>query len=280
MTVTKWDVVIDGLQRLESPCVDLNGNLCFSDIAGDGAVYRLGSNGALEVIAARKNVGGLVPHADGGLVATGSAVVVIDQSGERSVMEPDGGWGFNDCATDAAGNLFVGMHGEAPKATPPAVAASAWRIGTDTVIKHCYGGIQLTNGMGVSPDGTRLYHNDTLPGLVWVSDLGADGMPSGLRPFHHLSDGLPDGMAIDEGGGVWVAAIGAGQVVRIAPDGRQDLVLEVGVPYVSALCFGGSDRRDLLVTTFGGPPYDLRHSGSVVTTRVDVAGAPVTPARV
>ena len=47
MTVTKWYVVIDGLQRLESPCVDLNGNLCFSDIAGDGAVYRLGSNGAL-----------------------------------------------------------------------------------------------------------------------------------------------------------------------------------------------------------------------------------------
>jgi D-xylonolactonase len=172
------------------------------------------------------------------------------------------------------------MHAEPPKATPPAVEASAWRIGTDMVIKHCYGGIQLTNGMGLSPDGSRLYHNDTLPGLVWVSDLGADGMPTGLRPFHHLSDGLPDGMAVDEAGGVWVAAIGAGKVVRIAPDGREDLVLEVAMPYVSALCFGASDRRDLFVTTFGGPPYDLQHTGSVVTTRVDVAGSAVTPARV
>jgi xylono-1,5-lactonase len=110
--------------------------------------------------------------------------------------------------------------------------------------------------------------------------MGPDGMPTGLRPFHHLSDGLPDGMAIDESGGVWVAAIGAGKVVRVAPDGSEDLVLQVAMPYVSALCFGGSDRRDLFVTTFGGPPYDPEHSGSVVATRVDVAGAPVTPARV
>ena len=57
-------------------------------------------------------------------------------------------------------------------ATPPATAASVWRIGPDKVIKHCYGGIQLTNGMGISPYGTRLYHNDTLPGLVSPASAG------------------------------------------------------------------------------------------------------------
>jgi sugar lactone lactonase YvrE len=135
MTATTWDVVVDGLQRLESPCIDLDGNLCFSDIAGDGAIYRLGSDDTLEMISTRRNVGGLVPHAAGGLVATGPTVVVIDNKGKRTVMEPEGGWGFNDFATDASGNLFVGMHAEPPKATPPAVEASAWRIGTDAVIK-------------------------------------------------------------------------------------------------------------------------------------------------
>ena len=124
MANATWDVVIDGLQRLESPCLDLDGNVCVSDIAGDGSVYRLRSDGALEMIVHRKNVGGLVPHADGGLVATGSTVVVIDETGERTVMEPEGGWGFNDFATDGSGNLFVGMHAEPPKATPPTVEAS------------------------------------------------------------------------------------------------------------------------------------------------------------
>jgi D-xylonolactonase len=280
MTNAKWDVVVDGLERLESPCFDLDENLCFSDIAGDGAVYRLLPNGELALITRRKNVGGLVPHADGGLVASGSTIVLLKDQGERLIMEPEGGWGFNDFTTDSGGNLFAGMHAEAPKATPPRVEASAWRIGTDNVIKRCYTGIQLTNGMGISPDGTRLYHNDTLPALVWVSDVGDDGMPTGLRPFHHVTDGLPDGMAIDEAGGVWIAAIGAGKVVRIAPNGKADLTLELPMPYVSALCFGGSDRRNLFVTTFGGAPYDLEHTGSILTTRVDVPGAPVTPARV
>jgi gluconolactonase len=155
-----------------------------------------------------------------------------------------------------------------------------WRIGSDGAVTRCYDGIQLTNGLGVSPDGTRLYHNDTLPRLVWVSDLSDAGLPVGRRVFHELRDGMPDGMAVDEAGAVWVAAIGAGKIVRITPDGEEDVILDTPMPYVSALCFSGSDRRDLCVTTFGGPPYDPEHTGSVISTRVDVAGAAVTPARV
>src|SRR5258708_38942781 len=40
----RWEVVVDGLGRLEAPCLDLAGQLCFSDIAGDGAIYRLRPN--------------------------------------------------------------------------------------------------------------------------------------------------------------------------------------------------------------------------------------------
>jgi gluconolactonase len=221
-----------------------------------------------------------VAHADGGLVATGATVAVIDEQGERVVMTPEGGWGFNDLTTDSSGNVFVGMHGERPRATPPEVEASLWRIGVGDVISHCYGGIQLTNGIGISPDGTRLYHNDTLRRVVWVSDLPASGLPAGRRVFHQVRDGMPDGMAVDEAGAVWIAAIGVGKVVRISPEGDEDLVLDTPMPYVSALCFGGSDRRDLYVTTFGGSPYDLDHTGSVICTRVAVAGSQIMPAQI
>jgi sugar lactone lactonase YvrE len=152
MTTAKWDVLVEGLGRLEAPCLDLDGQLCFSDIADDGAIYRLRADGHLEVVVrGRHHVGGLVAHADGGFVATGSTVAVIDDRGERVVMTPEGGWGFNDLATDALGNVFVGMHGERPSAIAPKIDASMWRIGCDNSITHCYGGIQLTNGVGIHP---------------------------------------------------------------------------------------------------------------------------------
>jgi xylono-1,5-lactonase len=277
----KWDVVVEGLGRLEAPCLDLDGQLCFSDIADDGAIYRLRADGHLEtVVRGRHHVGGLVAHVDGGFVATGSTVAVIDDRGERVIMTPEGGWGFNDLTTDAHGDVFVGMHGERPSANPPEIEASMWRIGRDNSITHCYGGIQLTNGVGLSPDGRRLYHNDTLRRVVWVSDVSADGLLTNRRVLHELRDGMPDGMAIDDAGCIWVAAIMAGRVVRVTPDGDEDHVLETPMPYVSAVCFGGSGGRNLYVTTFGGPPYDPEHSGSVIATTVAVRGATVTPARV
>src|SRR5258708_16704621 len=60
-----WEVVIDGLGRLEAPCLDPAGQLCFSDIAGDGAIYRLGHHGPLEAALLRRSqVGRPLPPAD------------------------------------------------------------------------------------------------------------------------------------------------------------------------------------------------------------------------
>jgi gluconolactonase len=270
--------VVDGLERLEAPCFDLEGRLHFSDIAGPGAIYRIDTDGKLSQLWSRSHVGGLVPHARGGLVASGSTVSVLDDAGERVVMDARGGWGFNDLTTDHGGNVFAGLHAERPTIDPPELEASLWRIAPGATAQHCYGGIQMTNGLRVSPDGARLYHNDTLPRIVWVSDLDENGLPANRRVHHELQVGLPDGMAVDESGCIWVAAVGAGKVVRITPDGKADLALEVPQDYVSAVCFGGVDGRDLYVTTFGGPPYDPDHSGAVLRATVQVAGLPVTPA--
>jgi xylono-1,5-lactonase len=48
---------------------------------------------------------------------------------------------------------------------------------------------------------------------------------------------------------------------------------------VTSLCFGGDDMRDLyIVTGSRGGPHD--NCGSIFRTRVDVAGLPLSPARV
>jgi sugar lactone lactonase YvrE len=276
-----WECVAEGFSRLEAPCMDMQGRLCFADRRPPGAVYRLEGDGSVTELAQLDDIGGLVAHAAGGLVVSARDVSVLEPAGpSRVVRQAVGGWGFNDMTTDPEGNVFVGMHGERPTGQPPEVTASLWKLTKDSEATRCYDGIQMTNGVGVSPDGRRLYHNDTTPKTVWVSDLSDDGRPVNRRVFFQLQNGGPDGMAVDESGGVWVAAITAGQVVRVTPDGRQDLTLDTPSKWVASLCFGGPDGRDLYIVTFGGEPYDPEHSGAVYRTRVDVGGAAIVPATI
>jgi sugar lactone lactonase YvrE len=276
-----WECVVDGFGRLEAPCFDLEGRLCFADRRPPGAIFRLEADGSVTEVAKCEAVGGLVPHADGGLVVSARTVSVLEPQGDqRVVSQPVGGWGFNDSVTDADGNLFVGMHGEQPTGEAPAVTASLWKLSRGGEATMCYDGIQMTNGVGLSPDGSRLYHNDTTPRTVWVSDISADGLPIDRRAFFELNEGGPDGMAMDESGCVWIAAITAGRVVRVTPDGKEDLTVETPSKWVASLCFGGPDGRDLYVVTFGGEPYDPERSGAVYRTRVAASGAPVVPATI
>ena len=62
-------------------------------------------------------------------------------------------------------------------------------------------------------------------------------------------DGLPDGMAIDEEDGLWVALWGGGAVHRYDAAGRLDLVVNLPVTNVTACAFGGPERRTLFLTT-------------------------------
>ena len=88
--------------------------------------------------------------------------------------------------------------------------------------------------------------------------------------------GIPDGLTIDAEGGVWLALFGGGAVRRYGPDGTLDLVLELPARKVTACCFGGTDGRELYVTTasIGDEPEP---AGSVFVAAVDVAGPPAQP---
>jgi xylono-1,5-lactonase len=281
MAELEWELVVDGFGRLEAPCFDAAGRLCFADMRPPGKVYRLEPDGTVSALFDREHVGGLVPHAGGGLVATGPRVgIVTDDGAEKVLLTPDPGWGFNDFITDAGGDIFVGKFGERPAAGGDSVTGSLWRIGPRGVATHCYDGIQLTNGLGLSPDGSRLYHADTGPGVVWVSDINDAGLPVNRRLFYDLTEGSPDGMAVDESGCVLIATMAVGKITRVRPDGQLDQLFHGPQKWTASLCFGGEDGRDLYAVTFGGEPYDLERSGAVYRTRVDVAGMPIPPARV
>lgn len=272
--MAELELLTEGWGLIEAPRVDAHDNLYFSDVP-NGGVRRRKPNGDIEVvIPKRRGVGGMAFHADGGLVVSGRNVQHVRDGETRVLFAPDVG-GFNDLHTDAAGRVYVGSlrtdpFDEAAKNVP----GELYRIELDGSATELYDGVKLTNGIGFSPDGSRLYHSDSFAGKVWVSDVAGDGVTE-RREFVRTTEG-PDGLAVDVEGGVWVALAEGGRVQRFLADGTAERSVDVDDPMVTSLCFGGADGRDLYIVTGGA----TRAGGCIFRTRSPVAGVPTPLARV
>jgi sugar lactone lactonase YvrE len=60
---------------------------------------------------------------------------------------------------------------------------------------------------------------------------------------------VPDGLAVDSEGGVWIALWDGWRVARYAPDGRLDREIHLPVPRPTSCCFGGAGLATLYVTS-------------------------------
>ncbi len=261
---------------LEAPRPGADGEILYSDVLA-GGVYRVPVAGDREpetVLPKRRGIGGLVPHRDGGIVVTGRDVIHVDAERQRELLALDGVTGFNDIATDSAGRLLVGALRFSPFAGEDPVPTEVWRISGPGSAEVAAEGIDWPNGIAVTPDDARMYVSDTANGVVRV--FGAGKTQGDI--FVSVSNGAVDGMALDEDGGVWVA-LGDGGIARFEPDGRLDGFADIPSQFVSSLCFGGPDRRDLYITTADNP-VDPEQGGTVFHARSELAGVPVTPAAV
>lgn len=274
-----------GYGLVEGPVWHDQLGLLFSDVP-NGGVFRIAKNGDVsQQVPKRRGIGGMALHADGGLVMGGKDIVVADIDGfNMNVLlagaDTKAGIGFNDLTTDAAGRVYVGdlgfrvFGGGEPK---PGYLHLIDLDGSDRVISD---GIMLTNGLGFSPDGKRLYHSDARADVVRVYDVFSDGSVSTWKPFATIQSGeTPDGLAVAADGSVWVALAHGGAVAVYEPDGRLRQRVSVPLPMVTSVCFGGDDLQDLYIVTGsrGGPSENC---GSVFVMRAPVAGLPLSLAKV
>ncbi len=242
-----------------------------------------------QVVPHRRGIGGMALHENGGVVVGGRNIaykrLLADDLGPTVVLlerDPEHGVvGFNDLTTDWAGRIYVGslgfvpMHGETGEGRPGALH----RIDLDGSAQVVATDVALTNGLCFSPDGRLLYHADSLRRHVRVYDVASDGSLGPHREFARFDAGQPDGMAIDAEGNVWIALAFANAVVALTPDGQEAARLEIPVPMVTSLCFGGADLRDLYILTGSeGSPAHLQ--ACIFHSRVDVPGLRPSPARV
>lgn len=272
--LSKPEPLLGTLERphglLEAPR-EADGAVLYTDIL-KGGVHRVEADGPPEtIVPKRRGVGGQLPHADGGLVISGRTVIHTRGAEDRELLGAEGVHGWNDMTSDDSGAVYVGALRFKPFLGEAPVPGEIWRIGAKGA-SIAADGIDWPNGIGFSPDGSRMYASDTAHGAIRVWEGGsAEG-----SEFARVEAGAVDGLAVDEEGGVWVA-LGAAGIARFDAHGGLDGVASVPSNFVSSLCFGGPDRRDVYITT-GDNLVRSPLGGAVFRARSEVPGRPVVPA--
>jgi sugar lactone lactonase YvrE len=249
------EVALDaGAQHPEGPLWDAEtARLWWVDIAGE-RVHRLDpGTGDDRSWSTPGQPGGVVLDAAGEpVVASPDGLAVLDPStGDmelRVPIERDRPENrANDVKVDDLGRAWVGTmaYDKRPR------NAALYRVDGDRAT-CVVDGLTISNGPAFDPARERLYLADTALCIIDVFDLDpASGELSGRRRFLDLADEQvwPDGMTVDDDGGLWVALGRAAAVRRYSAGGTLDAVVGLPTSNPTSVAFGGRDGGDLYVTT-------------------------------
>jgi sugar lactone lactonase YvrE len=244
-----------------------------------GDVLSLGADGAVE----RRHIGSVAaalrPRRGGGaVIGVERGFVLLEPDGTLKALDElwtDPGVRMNEGGCDPDGRFYCGsMAYDRTRG-----AGALYRLDPDGSIHVVFAHVTISNGLEWSPDGSRVYYNDTETYRVDVFDYDRDEGLSNRRAFVHVprSDGRPDGLTVDVEGGVWVALNQSGTVRRFTPAGALDAIVEVPPRQVTACTFGGERLDQLFITTSREnlPPGEDPLAGSLFRAEVGVRGRPV-----
>ncbi|MDX1541625.1 MAG: SMP-30/gluconolactonase/LRE family protein [Geminicoccaceae bacterium] len=185
---------------------------------------------------------------------------------------------FNDGRCDREGRFLAGSlvySEDQPK-------GSLWRLDPDHRVSRVLSGITVPNGLCWSPDGGTMYFVDTPTREIraYAYDR-ASGTPSDPKLFRKVDDtpGWPDGSIVDSEGFLWNGEWDGARVVRYAPDGSVDRVVEVPARRATCAALGGPDLKTLYITTAWDRMSEAERaewplSGHLFAVPVDVPGLP------
>lgn len=187
---------------------------------------------------------------------------------------------LNDGRPDPRGSFWVGsmrnnVNPDGSVGEDGGTDGVLFRIDADGAITEWRRDIGISNTLTWSPSADRFYFADTLENEVRVYDYDKEtGAIGQERPF--LKDfprGKPDGSAMDAAGYLWNCRYGGGCIVRVAPDGGVDRVIDMPVTNITTCTFGGPDLTTLYITTASnGAGANERLAGSLFVIETDVKG--------
>lgn len=261
--------------------VDNESSLVFSIPAAGGQRSILSKGIAVGAIAINR-AGGFVFAGHDGVVVwrspTDATTLLTEYQGQKLL--------FNDMIADAQGRLYAGTMYWGPKGMER--TGGLYLIQPTGRIEPVDENIELSNGLGFSPDNRTLYFADSTARRIYAYDVqSASGALTGKRVLVAcpVEDGIPDGLTVDCDGFIWCAFWYGAQIIRYDPQGKIERRIAMPVRQVSSVGFGGNDLTDLYVTTaanswqgpYAPPGYDFKASnigGSLYRVRTDIQGKP------
>ena len=195
-------------------------------------------------------IGGRIQRVD---PATGEVTDLYTECDGRPLRSP------NDLVFDAHGGFYFTDHGMTVDDGRTAYVTGILYAKADgSEIREVVFPAHEPNGIGLSPDGTKLYWAETWTGRIMQRDVTGPGLVAQPMPGSPSAClyGLPgmqllDSLAVDGDGNVCVATIVNGGITVVSPDGELVDFVETGDLLTTNICFGGDDLRTAYITLSG-----------------------------
>jgi sugar lactone lactonase YvrE len=216
------------------------------------------------------------PAADGGhVVSLGDRIVRIDDAGNQTselakITHAVDGMRLNEGKVDPFGRWVTGSLD--PSGQSHGVI---YAIEPDGRVQVLVRGIGTSNGFEWSRDGKTMYFSDTDVQTIYRADYSREQELSNIEvvTVGHSHDGA----TMDADGYLWTAIYGEGRVMRVSPEGKEDVSIALPAPNVTSVAFGGADMSVLYVASAreNMSPEELRSSplsGSIFTIQTNTHG--------
>jgi sugar lactone lactonase YvrE len=266
--------LVTGRSFLEGPRWR-DGALYVSDMHGD-AVLRVSEDGEFSSLVKLEQPSGLGWLPDGSMLISSMArrsVVRFDGSdlAVHADLSPFASHEINDMCVDRHGHAFVSQFGYDYAGGDKPVAAALLRVDPDGSACEVADDLRFANGMVITADGSTLLVAESFGRCITGFDLASDGSLNNRRVWAELED-FPDGIAIDEDDGVWVASPAFDRFVRVIAGGEVTATIDTPGRHAIACEVGGADGRTLFMltaTTLGQRvESQTAMSAAIATTRV------------
>ena len=265
--------VTTGLRFPEGPIAMDDGTVLVSEIEG-AAITRVSPDGTMRPIDCGGGVNGAALGPDGAVyVCNDGGLAFMTEDGIRFphalATGNDGGYLQRvDLETESVETVFTYCNDTRIGNLNDIVFDTAgWCYIVDTTVGAVYyadplagvigvaeQGLEFPNGMGLSPDGTRLYVSETYAGRILRWDVTAPGVLANKTELYNTNGTHHwDGLAIDGAGNICASNLQHSGITVISPTGNvlAKFVTPLLDTFVTNICFGGPAGNTAYICSSG-----------------------------
>lgn len=235
---------------IEGPAVDADGNLYAVNFKEEGTIGIVYENGEAEVFLRLpgESVGNGIRFDQKGdmYIADylGHSVFQIKKGTKEPVV-----WAQNP-EMSQPNDLAIAPNGTIYLSDPNWADGTGriWMVDASQEIILLEDNLGTTNGIEVSPDGKKLYVNESVQRNVWQYDIQPDGSLSHKTEFMTFDDFGMDGMRCDLAGNLYIARHDKGTVAIVSPYKKIIKEVQLKGKKPSNITFGGQKGKTCFVT--------------------------------